>query len=333
MYIVFDTNVWLSELALNSAAGAAVRLYVRQKEATVVLPEVVRLEVERNLTRRLAELAETIKANHRQLLAVFGKLKEVIVPGEGEISEKVRHIMDGLDVPTKHVAFSLEAARSSLLKTIDKVPPCDKTQEFKDGVIWAHCVDLLRESDVYLVTADKAFFEEREYRKGLAKNLLQEASAAAHQLILLPNLGELLRNIRSTVKPDESNLVNEVLRIRSDSVHSIVDRAGYRLGNEPRVDVRVYATESAAQLYLEFQMEFGCEDASGKGRAKGTLEIRGDGSYDTSSKEYVNLRSHGEKFTYTDEDGEQKMENYVLMVGNCVIGHRSVLHSIKYDLG
>ncbi len=131
MYIIFDTNVWLAELALNSAAGAAVRFYVRQNDATVVLPEVVRLEVERNLTRRLSELAETIRTNHRQLLAVFGTLKEVVLPSEGDIRKKVSEIVADLDVPTKHVAFSLDAARSSFWKVIDKVPPCDKRKNSK----------------------------------------------------------------------------------------------------------------------------------------------------------------------------------------------------------
>ena len=75
MLIIFDTNVWLSELALNSPSGAAVRFYVQQHGATVVIPEVVRLELERNLTRMLGELAERIRSSHKQLLAVFGNLR------------------------------------------------------------------------------------------------------------------------------------------------------------------------------------------------------------------------------------------------------------------
>ena len=47
MFIIFDTNIWVSELALNTASGAAVRFFVQECGATVVLPEIVRLELQR----------------------------------------------------------------------------------------------------------------------------------------------------------------------------------------------------------------------------------------------------------------------------------------------
>jgi hypothetical protein len=46
LYIVFDTNIWISELGLNSAKGAATRFFVKKRGATVVVPEVVKLETE-----------------------------------------------------------------------------------------------------------------------------------------------------------------------------------------------------------------------------------------------------------------------------------------------
>jgi len=117
-------------------------------------------------------------------------------------------------------------------------------------VIWANCIELLHESDVYFVTADKAFYEGRDYAKGLAKNLLKEALTASHQIHVMPKLGELLRNIQSTVKIDKNKLIEEILRLRSESVLGMLDRAGYELGNEPSVELRLYATEVSTQIYL-----------------------------------------------------------------------------------
>ncbi len=67
-------------------------------------------------------------------------------------------LFESIDVEKVDVPFSLASARSSFLKTIGKVPPSAKSQEFKDGVVWADCLSLLAAEPVVLVTSDKAFF-------------------------------------------------------------------------------------------------------------------------------------------------------------------------------
>ena len=44
--------------------------------------------------------------------------------------------------------------------------PSSGREQFADGVVWAHCVELLREAQVLLVTADKAFFKDHDVRRG-----------------------------------------------------------------------------------------------------------------------------------------------------------------------
>lgn len=128
MYIVFDTNIWRSELGLTSAAGAAVRFYIKREEATVVVPEVVRLEFEEILTSHLKQLRNDILKSHGELLRVFGELKEVVLASGEEIHSKVSDIIPSLDIPFTEVPFSFDVARSSFLKIIKKEPPSKNTQ-------------------------------------------------------------------------------------------------------------------------------------------------------------------------------------------------------------
>ena len=332
MFIIFDTNIWLSELALNSPSGAAVRFYIQQQGATVVIPEVVRLELERNLRRRLEELVETIKNNHNQVLAIFGNLREVVLPTSHQIQEKVVEILSHVDVATREIPFSVEAARSSFLKTIDRVAPSDKSQEFKDGMIWAHCLDLLAKADVYLVTGDKAFYAGRDYCRGLADNLLAEAAAFPHRLMLFHNLTGLLTSIQRDVEIEKQKLVDAYLQAHSGGVERMLNRAGFTLEQPPEVEARLYVTEVADQLYIEFSIRYRCADSSGQGRTDADLELRGDGTYKTSTAEYVELRSQGERLVYSDEEGQKKTENVVAMVGSIVLGHRTVQHSVRFPL-
>lgn len=71
MFIVFDSNIWRSELGLNSAKGAAIRFYINRKGAKVALPEVIKLETEHILKNMIRKLMSEMVEDHRQLLTFF----------------------------------------------------------------------------------------------------------------------------------------------------------------------------------------------------------------------------------------------------------------------
>ena len=194
MYVIFDSNIWISELGLNSAKGAAVRFFVKNRGATVVVPEVVRLETEKHLKSELEGYVAELRKNHRQLLAVFGKLKELVLPELHDIEEKVAAVFGKCNVEVLEVPLTLESAKNAFLRTVDRIPPSDKNQQFKDGVIWFECIRLLESDDVHLVTADKAFYKGRQYDSGLAEALSLEVKNAKHALFISPTLSALLTN-------------------------------------------------------------------------------------------------------------------------------------------
>lgn len=180
MVIVFDTNIWISELGLNSQIGSAVRFFIKQKKAKIVVPHVVRLETEAHLRNDLKKYVCEMNNNYMRLLAYFGKLKEIILPDDNDIERKVQEIFSSLGVDIIDFPFTLESAENSLLKTIHKLPPSgENNQQFKDGVIWADCMKLLEEDDVYLISGDKGFYDKRDYKNGLAINLKEEISLFA----------------------------------------------------------------------------------------------------------------------------------------------------------
>jgi hypothetical protein len=148
MIVVLDSNIWLSEIGLNSSLGGAARFFIRHNNARLALPEVVRLEVEENFRARLSESAKEIAKNYRQLLAAFGSLKELVIPSDAEIDRKVEEIFANVGLDLMEIPLSLESARSSFLKTIAGVPPSAGAQQFKDWVLWADCVRLLQDDDV-----------------------------------------------------------------------------------------------------------------------------------------------------------------------------------------
>jgi hypothetical protein len=117
MIVVFDTNIWKSELYLQSPSGAAVRFFLREQKARVGLPEVVRLEVEEHLRGDIKSVIDKLRTQHSRLLRLFGQLRELSLPAEDAIDAIIEKVFGELGVEVVEVPFSLPSARSSWLSS------------------------------------------------------------------------------------------------------------------------------------------------------------------------------------------------------------------------
>jgi hypothetical protein len=334
MIVVFDTNIWLSELGLNSALGAATKFFIKHKDARVALPEVIRLETEHNFRNRLREYIGVIENNHRQLLTVFGKLKEVVLPDDDALEKKVAELFSNLELDLIEIPFSMESARKSFIKTIDGDTPSGKNnQQFKDGVLWSDCVELLKKDALYLVTNDKGFYKDREYDKGLALNLAEEISTSEHSFRLFSSLSELLQELRTEVMLDEQLLAQTFLKTNNESIDGILKKNGFEIGQGLQSTHSLFATENPGRLYLEFSIKFECKDITGENRVNAILILHGDGSYDVDTGTFDELRNFGEKLVFELEDGSRKeVQNHVIFAGSIIFGHKEVAHTVRYKL-
>ena len=256
MFILFDTNIWFSQLGLQSESGAAVRHFAQRRGAIVAVPEIVRIEVEETLTEHLLELRQQAEDSHRQLLPVFRKLQPIALPTEDEIRTVVSSIVSNLDVPVREVAFNEDAARSSMMKILRKIPPSRKTEQFRDGVIWAHCLELLKEDDVYLVSEDKDFYQERSYELGLASELVEEMEECSkvRRVVLKRDLKELLTEIRMPIELNSAQLFHSTEVLGHRAVTEILLSNGFELYGRVAGEVNCFATENADQVYFEFAL-------------------------------------------------------------------------------
>ncbi len=333
MYVILDSNIWISELGLKTTLGSAVRFYLKRNNATLAIPEVIKLESERNLRNRLNEYISSIQKNHSSLLSIFGSLKEIVLPKADQIDELILSLFSNLDIDFIEIPFSLESAKSSFYKTIDKLPPSDKSQQFKDGVLWADCVGLLAEGDVHLVTEDKAFFENRQYSKGLVSNLKSEIEDHENDLFLYSSLHELLKSIQSDVAISPQDLLEIFVKQNAESVNRTLDRVGFEIDTLNDSVISSFATESPSILFIEFELLVDCKPVLNDGRGDGELILKGDGQLNLDEGIFANLRNHGEQFTYTSAEAEkEETKNKVFFLDSIVIGHKEVKHSVRYKL-
>ena len=333
MYVVIDSNIWISELGLSTAKGLALQFFVKRQRGVIAIPEVVKREVEIHIRDALTVHCENIKKNHRQLLSIFGKLKEVVLPDEHEINECVAGLFEKVSADKRDIPFSIESANQSLDKVIRGIPPSGpKNQQFKDGVIWADCLALMEDDDVVLVTDDKGFYHNRQCEKGLAANLKQEAARRPHQLRVFSSITDLLEEIQEPVDIDASALVREFCGETQESFSRLLDQNGFETSGDPTVNVSSYVTEQMDHLYIEFEIVFRCNDITGGNRTQATLTLKGDATFETRDRIFSGFRNRGESLDFVDADGEQQRKTVYLMAGNIVIGHRTVEHIVRHKI-
>ncbi len=282
MFILFDSNVWFSQLGLQSRSGAAVRHFALRQGATVVVPEIVRLEIEERLTGHLLKLRKQAADSHKQLLQVFHKLQRLTLPLEEDIRGVVSRIVSNFDVPVREVEFNVDVARSSMIKIIRRIPPSKTKEEFRDGVIWAHCLELLQEGDVFFVTQDTDFYEQKSYEKGLASELVSEMKECSdvNRVLLKKDLNDLLSEIRVPMKLSMVQIFESIRDQEGDAVTELLLQNGFETVGSVRGEVHCFATDNADQVYFDFRLIQSCRDSTGAGRTTGELKLKGTGFLD-----------------------------------------------------
>lgn len=331
-FIVLDSNIWIREVGLQSKNGAAVRHFLSRVDATVVIPEVVELEVKRTLTEKVLDQRRAIETNYRRLLPIMGTLPALDLPSEEEVREAVAERILDLDVPTRRMDLDIEAARSSMLKAIDHLPPSRSKEQFRDGVIWANCLELLREGNVYLVTDDSDFYEGRNHAKGLARELVAEVSAGdcTGEMKLVRDLTTLLEDIRVPFDLPYSEVFKIVREGQRESIDELLTAHGFDLAGDVKGEVAYFATENAEEIYFRFSFSHPCEDATGAGRRAGQLKLEGFGFVESGTREARNVHLSNVLLDYPDwvPDGTARGTVFISAHLNA-----PMVHEIRFPLG
>ena len=302
MFLLFDSNVWISQLGLQSANGAAVRCLAMRRDAVLAIPEIVEIEVSERLAERLLDARSKIERGFGVLLPVLGKLGTGNIPTEEQIRESVANVIPDIDVPVRRMEFNLDASRSSLRKILKRIPPSRTKEQFRDGVIWANCLELLGDGDVYFVSDDRDFYMDRKYCGGLAAELIEEVKEqpGTSQVKLFRNLTELLEEIRQPIDVDKMEVFRFAREEGSEDIDDILSGNGFATDGSADGNVACFATENADEVYFTFEFRQRCVDSTDAGRRSAVLKLEGSGSLNPVTKDISRIRVSQIRLDYPD---------------------------------
>jgi PIN domain len=188
-YVILDANIWIAERLLQSSIGSAFLYAVTSTKSSMLLPEVVELEVARVLPDMAERSVDLIKREFRLLRQLSGHELTLTAPSALAITDGIKERWEQLSGPLIRIPFTYDQARSALQRVIRKAPPSgDNNEQFRDCCIWDVAVSMATERIVHLVSADNAFYENRNRAAGLASALRDELTAAEKSLHIHPSL-------------------------------------------------------------------------------------------------------------------------------------------------
>lgn len=185
--VIIDTNVWDRSRAGTTSAWKRLRRLSRDGEVRVVIPAVVRLEIERHIRR----------ARRKGLKAITDAVRQELVhsdPGLAmQISEAADANSDVEDIVSTHFEslttdrivfpdFPAVSHRTLVGMDLAELQPFDsKGRGYRDALIW-HTVlaEATRHDELVLITEDvRDFCEGGSLDRGLSKDLLDQIPSSA----------------------------------------------------------------------------------------------------------------------------------------------------------
>ena len=184
-FVLLDANVWIAERLLQSSLGNAFLYALTGAKSSILLPEVVELEVAGvlpNLAERAVEIIGREAALLRQL---SGHTMQWTVPSAAAVEKGIRERLKQLDGLLTRVPFSHDQARYALNRVIAKeLPSGDNNEQFRDCCMWHAALSTTTDQVVYLITADFGILREPQPGIGIgpraAPRIKEYEEGAAH---------------------------------------------------------------------------------------------------------------------------------------------------------
>ncbi len=331
MKLILDTNIYLSELGLQNPSGSVFRFLLKKSGQCLTVHKVIERELQINLSRTLNKWSHEVRENHRRLLGLLGKLKDIVLPSDGEIGAFALDYIKKLDVECEIVNPQAKDFEQALEMVLNGVPPNgEKNQQFKDSLIWISMVRMLADGDVVFVSGDGAFFERD--KPILRQELTDQIKDKPYRLTAFHSLKDYLKSRNADLKIDVSQSLKNVIDYRWPAIQGFLGSKGWEPSGvfQPGVD-GVYATEKADEIFVEYSGSLPCREGATTGR----LQL--SGSYVAKIDRSTIVRhSFGDQILFkTTDSGEIRMGEIIFGSAHGVSGHKDIFwqqrHRIDFE--
>jgi hypothetical protein len=302
-YVLPDANIWAAERLLQSSTGNAFLYAVTRSRSSILLPEVVELE----LTRVLVEMAERAVGRIRGDLALLRQLSghrlSLTVPTPLAIEEGINERWKQLGGSVERTPFTHDQAKSGLQRVIQKIPPSgENNEQFRDCCIWHEAISKGKDRIVHLITGDRAFYENRNITAGLASRLRDELKSPKRNVEIHSSLADFLAKVEPAATAiDETAISDSITKAIAGEAKEIaaesdlLGRPGttFQVGKAHPPRISGYATPKPSLAAISFEASFDLEQTvvehGSEAHHPGTMTLKGVCSYDPTTRQVSDI--------------------------------------------
>jgi PIN domain len=294
-YVLLDTNIWVAERLLQSSIGSALLYALTRTKSSILLPEVVELEIAWVLPNMAERAVGRIRADLSLLRQLSGHNLTITAPSALAIEDGIKERWSELSGLLVRMPFTQDQAKSALRRVINKAPPSgENNEQFRDCCIWDAAVSMATDRIVHLLTADTAFYENRSRAGGLANALRAELMTAKKDIQIHSSLRDFLAAAESgAAEIDETAIGDAIMNAIMDQARQIAAEdvwpgTTFKLGRAHRPKISGYATPKPSLVAISFEASFDLErttvENETESRDQATMTLKGVCSYDPTTK-------------------------------------------------
>ena len=254
--VLIDTNILIYDTKLLKTSFSAAVFYVlKKKNGKIGMPEVLEYELKKHLQKHIMDAIEGINKGYRDLESLMGYRDDYKVPKDEEVEKRFTERMEEIKEYTIPMSFTIEHAKAALKRVIDEIPPNSiKNQQFKDSVIWESLLEYSQEHDVYFITKDKGFFEERQPDKGLAKPLKKEIEGKNIK-VYYKELSRFLDFFKDKIPPlDNDKIASIIFEALKEPFKNFCEEHSYEVRNLNEYIIEPYLTEEPSIIAIDYEL-------------------------------------------------------------------------------
>jgi hypothetical protein len=301
-YVLIDTNIWVSERLLQTSIGHAFLYAITESNSSIILPEVIELEISRVLPEMAEQSVKIIKREITLLRQLSGHNLTVTAPSALAIEEGISERWKQLGGAIVNAPFTHEQAKSALQRVIRKMPPSgDNNEQFRDCCIWDTAISMATDRTVHLVSQDNAFYENRNRSAGLSNILRSELKNEKRKVKIHSSLRDFLSEVTSDVTAiNEEEIGHQITSAIAERAREIASEGvttnpneTFKLGGVRRLKINGYATPKPSLIAISFEISFDLErniirDETEE-RINSTMTLKGVGSYNPIEKKLLEI--------------------------------------------
>jgi hypothetical protein len=257
--VVLDTNQWDRMPMLRHRLASTLLFVLQQNGMTLLLPEIVRHEVETHVVEKHRTAARKLEQALGEIRQILGEAPDYEQSSDAQVRKALQARLDELGDLLEEDSITPEdhaAAGEMVLKVLPPNTPA--SQQFKDSLLWRAVVRASRDDEVVLVTNDGGFYAAGD-ANDLADPLRQEVEDSDHHEVTCYRTVE---QFMDAWQPQDfadflEAIQNELVEAIRDQVDDVVPQYTQLVAGDALVSVLdAFVTQTPGELVLSGSFEF-----------------------------------------------------------------------------